>query len=411
MRKGIMFSVVLFFLAITLVGLIAIQRSLVSYRRERIHIEMRIKSLNNMYDSLIRDAGSTLETSLRRAMNAAFNNVSAEGVGLSKANETLRELVMDGKFNGDVEELMENATFPYWVEKIAQVGILKGFYIDITYYELEVKPYDSFNLLAQIEMDINITDINEVAALNRSILLKKLVSVEGLEDPLYPLYTGGFTTNTIEMSPHIGNYTQLLLTGDGGGCVPSCYEYGITTNDTTFPNFEDKILVVSNAVIVPNIQFAKAVICELDPGGAIAVPYVVNPGATSQIPNGMNVLVDIVGVQGRVWYIDNFKEHVDNSYYQSSTAGASYLDRLEKKTTIQSKYRDQTDKGIGLESFIDKSRISQEIPIDVDRTNIDYLYFSFGPDGDRVKGISTTSNWFRVDSSHQQNYSVDQIIE
>ncbi len=414
MRKGIMFSIILFFLAVSLVGLIAIQRSLISYRRERINIEMRIKSLNNMYDSLVRDAGSTLDTGLRRAMNAAFNNVSAEGIPLSRnANDTLQELVLDGTFDGVAEDLMENATFPYWIERIEQVGVLKGFYINITLYTLEIRPYDSFNLLAEAQMDVNITDMQGVAALNRSTLVEKLVSVEGLEDPLYPLNTGGRMTNMIERSSYIGNYTQLLLTGSDYGCTVICYEYGTVTNDTTFPNFQNKILVVDDADSVANLNSAKAVVSENPITVGITIPYVVRSGAKNNVSDGMEVLVDVnPGVTGRVWYIENFKEHVDNSYYQPSITGASYLDRLEGEIEIQSKYSSQTNNMIGLESFIDKSEIPSEIPVDADRTNIDYLYFSSGPDGKQVKGVSTGSNWFRIDDidGRQQNYSVDQII-
>lgn len=401
MGKGIMFSITLFFLAVTLIGLIAIQRSLISYRRERIYIEMRIKNMNNMYDSLIRDAGSTLDTSLRRAMSAAFSNVSSPpGIGLPKANETLKELVWDGTLDGVAEDLMENATFPYWIGKIEQVGVLKGFYINITLYTLEIKPYDSFNLLAEAKMDVNITDMQGVAALNRSTLVRKLVSIEGLEDPLYPLNTEGSMTNTIEMSPYIGNYTQLIFTGSDGG---NGYVYETTTNDTA--NRVGKILVVDNYISA--YDNARGIISEnpinpvLTP---ISSPYVVKTGALNLISEGVSVLLD--GDNSTVWYIDNFKEHVENSYYQPSDEGPSYLDRLEGETGIQSKYSSQTNNNIGLESFIDKREISE-------KTNIDYLYFSSEPDGNKVKGVSTTSNWFRIDdiNGRQQNYSVDQIIE
>ncbi len=212
------------------------------------------------------------------------------------------------------------------------------------------------------------------------------------------------------MSPYIENYTQTLLSGNGE-CAATCYEYGETTQDDTFLNFQNKILVVNNADSVANLNSAKAVVSENDITVAINIPYVVHNNARNLIPNETNVLLDVNSVtgQGKVWYIDNFKEHVDNSYYQSSATGAGYLDRLEGKTTVQSKY--QTNNNIGLESFIDKSKIPAEIPVDVDRTNIDYLYFSLGPDGNKVKVISTMSNSFRIDVGHQQNYSVDEIIE
>ena len=404
MKKGIMFSIILFFLAVSLVGLIAIQRSLVSYRRERIHVEMRIKSLNNMYDSLIRDAGSALDTSLNRAMNAAFKNVTDEGIGLQEANETLKELVWYGTIGGRDEDLMENATFPYWIDKIEQVDITRGFEIDINPYTLEIKPYDSFNLLAEVEMDVDIIDIQGVAALNRSVILKKIVSIEEMEDPLYPLKTSGLVNNKIISSPYVGNYTQLLLFGDGG----NGYVYGTATNDTT--DFSGKILIVDDANPI-DLSGAVGVISETDFSVIPSIPFIVQGGATDTISDGQNILLDGNGANNRVWYIENLKEHVENLYYQSSETGASYLDRLEGRTYIHSKYSSQTNNDIGLESFIDKSEFPSEIPVYEDKSNVDYLYFSSGPLGNKVKGISTTSNWFRIDSGHQDDYGVEQITE
>ncbi len=49
------------FLTITIISIVAIQRSLVSHKREQLFIETRINSMNNMYESTVRDLEKSLE--------------------------------------------------------------------------------------------------------------------------------------------------------------------------------------------------------------------------------------------------------------------------------------------------------------------------------------------------------------
>lgn len=419
MRKGIMFSVIIFFLAVTLVGFIAIQRSLVSYHREQMFIETRINAINNHYDSVIRDLGKTIEGSSQRAIIACLNNISLDWVPLTEANATIKELILNGTLNGERNFIMDNSTIPYWIGKIEDVSTLRGFdvviYTDIINKTLVVKPYDSFNLLVEADMEINITDMQGVSALNRTTHIKKTVSIEGLEDPLYILYFYGLSSNIVWATPYTRNYTQLLFTGNGG----NDYVYGTATKNTG--DFMNKILVVNDANGM-TLNEALGVISETnfpDPG----IPFIINSNALSKISEGQHALLDGNAASSKVWYIDNLKEHLDgknttqihHSYYQESTNGPSYLDRLEGRYSIDTKYSRQTEKNIGLESFVDKTKIPNcdynycEVKESV--TNIDYLYFSSSLHGDSVKGISTDTNYFRIDDGHKETYNVTDLIE
>ncbi|MEM7826458.1 MAG: hypothetical protein QW451_02410 [Candidatus Aenigmatarchaeota archaeon] len=73
--------------------------------------------------------------------------------------------------------------------------------------------------------------------------------------------------------------------------------------------------------------------------------------------------------------LTNLKDDLNNSYYHPSLYGASFLDRLEGKFFVQSKY--WKEKPIGLESFVNKDKLlSAGLSINTSATNIDYLYFS-----------------------------------
>jgi hypothetical protein len=91
----------------------------------------------------------------------------------------------------------------------------------------------------------------------------------------------------------------------------------------------------------------------------------------------------------------NLQDDLNNSYYHPSLNGASFLDRLEGKYVVQSKYA--ASNNIGLESFVSKNKIlTSGLPVNTTSTNIDYLYFS----GSNVQSytISGMPSDFRLDN-------------
>jgi len=402
MRKGVLFSFIMVFLTITLISLILIQRSLITHSREHIFIESRIKTMNNFHESLVRDVGKSLEIIARRALSVAFNNASDQGVGLDQADLRLKELIENGTLYGNPQGLMENTTLSNWTDKIEEVSLLKGFDVILIPEISEIKPYDSFNLMIELEMVINISDRQGVASLNRFAQINQLISIEELSDPLYPLKTGGIGNNLIIKTPYEMEYTQLLVEGTAGGGVPV---YGNATQ--IIGAFDDKILVVDGATFVGDTSPSIGIINESsfpNPG----MPYLVNSTAKMLISEGIPILLD--GSNQNVWDIENLREHAINSYYLPSEKGPSYLDRLEGKLTCT--YCDGTGI-IGLESLVNKKDFdSKGIPVKLTKTNVDYIYFNdtYNPSADLVKGLDDYSFYLDDEDNHQEIYNVTEIV-
>jgi len=420
MRKGVMFSLIMIFLTLSLLTVIAIQRSLISHHREFIHVETRINSMNNMYESISRDIKKTTEIIGRRAVSISVGHIVLSGEGLYSATDVLKKLIFNETpvgFDDGEMLLMENATILYWMDKIEEVSILKGFYVNITILNFEIKPYDSWNLLANINLTINITDQQGIASLVRNITISELISIEDLEDPLYPLNTSGRVTNYILKTPY-ENYTELLVNGDGSN---NNWKVGtsilIWGNDAgtagSIPNPEEKILVTDNISKFNSgdVNNFMSLVSETDISSGITLSvYVVNAtNVMNLIPNNTIILVD--SDEGEVWNIENLTKHLSgesnkNSYYRSSAKGPSYLDRLEGKLTCI--YCNQVE-GVGLESLINKTYFSGYVGIDIEKTNIDYLYFNstyFPPNICKVKGLHS---WFRIDEEHPAIYNVTDL--
>ena len=181
-------------------------------------------------------------------------------------------------------------------------------------------------------------------------------------------------------------------------------------------NKSQKVLVTNDTSGIEDlINEFGAVVCECDITGEISITLVDNAiNAMEIIPNNTPILVD--GDKGKVWLIENLKETVEKSYYQPSLKGGSFLDRLEGKLEVQEKYAAQSPHLIGLESFIDKNYLANfNLPVDEEKTNIDYLYFSpnfYG--GNKVKGLDPS---FRIDQeicifnkTHAEIYQTNEIL-
>jgi len=411
--KGVLFTFMIVLIALTLVSLIGIQKTLTSYYREKMIIGTRVKSMNNFYDDIIIDSSKALDIITKESVVIAISRIVTSGEPLEDAVSVLEELILDGTFNGTSEVLMENSTFQSWIERMEGLGILKGFNTNIEFQNLEIQQYDSWNLLASIDIHINISDKQTSASLKRNISLNQLVSVEGFEDPIFPLNTFGRATSIIKKSPYWGNFTQKLITSSGSlgwfagiSVVFPSSEQGSIQN---VPDKDTKVLVIDDTTGIEALANSFGGLVTESNATGILVPFVHNAAnAMSLLPNNTYILVD--GNNGNVWNIENLNYSVENSYYYPSKKGATFLERLEGN--LESVY--QT--GIGLETFVDKSYlINLEVPVSTGKTNVDHLFFSPGlHSGNAVKGLA---NNFRIDDElctgdlpHSEIYNVSEIL-
>jgi len=417
MKKGFMFSLLTLALIIPIIVIMLIEQTSITTQRKLISTELRIEELSELYDSIIRDLEKTLKIIVPRAISASISYVVTNGVGLNSSTDTLKELLINGTLYSEKEALMQNATLPYWTERINYLASLRGFETNVEFDDVYIRPFDSWNILVTVELRINISDPSELVSINRVVNVSEKISIIGFEDPLFPLKTSGRGISVITRSPYEGNYTQLLASSVGN----NSWYYGKTfvTDSSMISKIDNKtiVLVVDSVdgVTTSLLNEFSAVVCSCDLPSLTTTYVELVSDATSVIPNNTNVLVD--GENGKVWYIENLIDDVKNSYYHSSEKGASFLDRLEGKLEVQEKYKSQTNTTIGLEFFVNKDYIlSLGLPVDLEKTNVDHLYFSEASHpGKRVKGLENTK--FRIDEeictdekTHAEMYQVDELL-
>ena len=417
--KGIAFTLIILIALVPIVTLLLLDITQQASRRE-ITNSIKISEMQNLYNSITNDYYKFVQISLPRAISAAINYDIETGEGLDDTALRLQELAVNGSLYGVQENLMNGSTFHDWTNKINTVASTKGFVTNISISSISIKPFDSWNILVSVNLTINITDLDGNFAIVRNATLERQLPITGFEDPAYTLNTLGRALNIIQKSPYIGNYTTLIVSGVSSSSwfygtavvFPKSNQAGISA----ITNKNTKVLVTDDISGIENLANSFGAVVIQNPSSGITVPRVDNaPNAMTLVPNNTNILVD--AVNGRVWYIDNLKDDISKQYYHPSLNGGSFLDRLEGKLTVQSKYQAQTLNVIGLDSFVDKDFLSQQgLNPNTAQTNIDYLFFSSTVYAAyKVKGVEGS---FRMDlqndlegKTHADIYNVSQLLE
>jgi hypothetical protein len=207
--KGILFSLIIFFIAIFLAIFLLTQRSSVSFYSTQKALENRIESMLSLVKNTFDDSERAVEIIGRRACVAAINYVVINGTPLSSANETIVELMVNGTLNSTPRPLMEYATIKDWSNTLEYLIEAQGFDAEIEISNLTVSPFDSFNLQLDYTIKVKISDLRTRTNITKLERKSVILNIEYLEDPLYPLNTYGRVVNTIVKSPHWLNYSSI----------------------------------------------------------------------------------------------------------------------------------------------------------------------------------------------------------
>ncbi|MBW2974549.1 hypothetical protein KY366_02425 [Candidatus Woesearchaeota archaeon] len=186
------------------------------YRRfgERmVAIEMRVESMNDFIKDLKRDTSRGLYISSFRALMALEGHIIQEGEFLDDIEKSFREAVLNGTINNTNSTLMLFSTFPDWIENIQGKAEKFNIQANITLHDVYISQDDPWNIKVSGNLTFSIRDITNLASWDMNETINASISIIGFEDPLYIVYTYGRTTNLINKTPFLGNYTYV--SGDG----------------------------------------------------------------------------------------------------------------------------------------------------------------------------------------------------
>lgn len=333
--------------------------------------------------------------SLKRALIAASNQVTLDGVYLNDSVSAVQELVLNGTLNSSTSVVMLNNTLGDWRSRILSVAT--GFDTDLAYSNFTAENHDGLNAEAGVELNVVVTDKLGTSRLNRTSRRQVLVSVENVEDPVFPLSTNGFVRRVISFCT--SNYSALDMVS-GSQAREQCT--GNVTTDSGASSPSGKILVVADTSGIPDptLQGFAGVVTEatenLTQKGVSC--YVTGAsGAVAALPENESMFLD--NETASVWSLPIAQDIASGCYRRGF--GPDILRRLEGNLSNTSS---------GMETWVNIPDLENAgLEIKEGQSNMAYLYFSEQDySGHRVRGLP---DWFRIDTEHADNYNLTQLLE
>ncbi|MCX6818781.1 MAG: hypothetical protein NT129_02150 [Candidatus Aenigmarchaeota archaeon] len=235
--RGVFYSAIVMMLIAPIVMYIILYMDVAETNLNEISTKIKGDKMADYARSIDQDLPRMLEISSKRSIGSAISYIDMNGEPLDNADERLREMIMNSTIYGSGFGLLGTGSIKNWAEAIETNGRSYGFNTTITVLDINVTPYDSFNILLSATIYVNISD-NKGMEVNRKYNQKIIISVEGFEDPLYGLETNGlikrkFVRSLINdlssLDTAVGNW--LYINSTNGASFLDRLEGRLTTSD------------------------------------------------------------------------------------------------------------------------------------------------------------------------------------
>jgi phosphohistidine swiveling domain-containing protein len=403
--KGILYSIIAALLIIPIMGLILFNSQLTE---KNIDINIRANELEYFSISVKDDLSRFLIITGKRALISAVSKVITEGFPLADAQANLTEMIINGTLDGVIAPLIDTNNLNLWKENVTDIARSSGFDMDIQNIKINITQNDSYNVLFEASIFLNISDPNVKMGVGKNLTVRAAVSIENIEDPLFPLQT----FSAVKRDIHISNFSNFAVDLVQGSIAGFGSVSGNATLNTLSPS-NQKIFITTDMeaydITILN-QFGGIVSESTNVPSGLTKPYIAGAtGALTSIEENQRIYLDLT--TKKVWDLQNLTLFVKNKYYKESIDGPSFLDRLEGRTSLSEKYK------YGLETFIHQDDLQtlerQELfqLINEQSTRIDYLYWN-DTIGSSVRngGYDTIFDWLKIDHpNHTTIYGVDEL--
>ncbi|MFH1200424.1 MAG: hypothetical protein V1708_05125 [Candidatus Micrarchaeota archaeon] len=203
--RGLVYSIITLMILLPVFFFVGAYLQSEQTRDEETVLKIRGDEISNYADSISLDVPRILDMTSKRALIAALNYIDVNGTPLNQspldAKLQVESLMLNGTIYNSTSPFLasssNSSTLNDWAARMAGLGSDYGLSTNITVTSVEVKPHDSFSLNVSLSLAVNITDGISSMAVRRTYAVYEILSLEGFEDPLYPLNTNGFVKRTI----------------------------------------------------------------------------------------------------------------------------------------------------------------------------------------------------------------------
>lgn len=328
----------------------------------------------------------------RRAVLAAVSNVVINGEYLDNSTLRIKELVTNSSIYGNSSTLMANNSLYEWLSRLNSQN--QSFDVHANFSYLRVENYDGMNIKISLLLTVNVSDRLNLSRIDRSAQKDVIVSIEGLEDPIFPLSTTGYVKRVVNAYPFTYYTERFNGTMNSGNCS------GNSTHNPYYPLSYSRILVVQNTTGIPDftLQDFIGIVTEanenLNPKGVTC--FVSGAAGATQIPDNQTVYID--NITASAWLLPIIQGAQSGYYYRG--IGPNFLQRLEGDFSA-------SPDGKGLESFV-LNEIG--VPEKQTQTRVDYLFFSNQSYTGCRKARWVEEDWLRLQTSEIERYNLTDLV-
>lgn len=196
-QRGIVYSLITLLLVVPLLLYMISYLDSAGSRDELISLKIRGIEISNFANSVSQDVPRIFRITSKRALISAINEIDINGTPLLDAQANIVELMLNSSINNKSSPFMNASSLKEWASRMENQSNNYGFKTNITFLYVNVTPYDSFNLEFSMRLFVNSTDYDGIVSIVRTYNETFILSLEGMEDVLYPLNTGGFVRRLI----------------------------------------------------------------------------------------------------------------------------------------------------------------------------------------------------------------------
>lgn len=231
-KKGFFFTLIV----IAVISVFFLSYEIYSSSQES-SIQQRILTMDGFLFSMEENLQRQIYTIGFRTLFEIESDIAATGNYSYGINTRFEEAFFNGTLYGTPRTIFLGATYTDTLQSINQYA--KRFNVNVTLAQPFITVYqeDPWNVIINATFNLTITDNNGLARWNKIEHLKVPIEIEGFEDPLYIIGTGGLVTNKINRTIYEGSFVS-------GGNASNLTAHVLNlfyANSTSAPSFLDRL--------------------------------------------------------------------------------------------------------------------------------------------------------------------------
>lgn len=200
-KKGIFFTII----AVSLVTVLIF--SYIIYNEYRLRdkslvIETRIDSMNDFLKDVETDIERGLFIAGFRGLLGINQNIIDKGQFVTNFPVLFNEIVLNGTLNGNSSPLANDSSFNLWIKKMQSQSLKLGIVLNVSQSDVWSAMVTPWIMAVYINATIRTEDVNSLASWVRNKTYWTSINIEGFEDPVFAIKSGGYYTRTIKRSPY-----------------------------------------------------------------------------------------------------------------------------------------------------------------------------------------------------------------